>query len=51
MKNVKNRSRIFLCADGKSNLDIDFLEENKEKDYEFYTKIGNMSKEKVLWFN
>ena len=49
MKNVKNRSRIFLCADGKSNLDIDSLEKNKDKNYEFYTKIENMAKEKVFY--
>ena len=46
LKNAKIGSRIFLCTDGMSNLGIGSLEENKEKAKEFYTKIGNMAKEK-----
>ena len=48
LKNAKNGSRIFLCTDGMSNLGIGSLEENKEKAAEFYTKIGNMAKEKGI---
>ena len=46
LKNAKIGSRIFLCTDGMSNLGIGSLEENKEKAAEFYTRIGNMAKEK-----
>ena len=48
LKNAKIGSRIFLCTDGMSNLGIGSLEENKEKAAEFYTKIGNMAKEKGI---
>ena len=48
LKNAKIGSRIFLCTDGMSNLGIGSLEENKEKAKEFYTKIGNMAKEKGI---
>ena len=48
LKNAKMGSRIFLCTDGMSNLGIGSLEENKEKAAEFYTRIGNMAKEKGI---
>jgi len=48
LKNAKIGSRIFLCTDGMSNLGIGSLEANKEKAAEFYTKIGNMAKEKGI---
>ena len=48
LKNAKIGSRIFLCTDGMSNLGIGSLEENKEKAAEFYSKIGNMAKEKGI---
>ena len=46
LKNAKPGSRIFLCTDGMSNLGIGSLEENKEKAADFYTRIGNLAKEK-----
>ena len=48
LKNAKIGSRIFLCTDGMSNLGIGSLEEDKEKAKEFYTRIGNMAKEKGI---
>jgi len=48
LKNAKIGSRIFLCTDGMSNLGIGSLEENKDKAMEFYTRIGNMAKEKGI---
>ena len=48
MKNAKIGSRIFLCTDGMSNLGIGSLEDNKDKAAEFYTRIGNMAKEKGI---
>ena len=46
MKNAKIGSRIFLCTDGMSNLGVGDISENKEKAIEYYTKIGNMAKDK-----
>ena len=48
LKNAKIGSRIFLCTDGMSNLGIGSLEDNKDKAAEFYTRIGNMAKEKGI---
>ena len=48
MKNAKIGSRIFLCTDGMSNMGVGDISENREKAIEFYTKIGNMAKEKGI---
>ena len=51
LKSAKIGSRIFLCTDGMSNLGVGNISENKDKAKEFYTKIGEMAKEKGIIIN
>ena len=51
LKNAKIGSRIFLCTDGMSNLGVGNISENKDKAKDFYTKIGEMAKEKGIIIN
>ena len=47
MNNAKIGSRIFLCTDGESNEGIGSLYES-DKAIEFYTKVGQIAKEKGI---
>ena len=51
LKNAKIGSRIFLCTDGMSNLGVGNISENKDNAKVFYTKIGEMAKEKGIIIN
>ena len=51
LKNAKIGSRIFLCTDGMSNLGVGNISENKDNAKDFYTKIGEMAKEKGIIIN
>ena len=51
LKNAKIGSRIFLCTDGMSNLGVGNISENKNNAKDFYTKIGEMAKEKGIIIN
>ena len=51
LKSAKIGSRIFLCTDGMSNLGVGNISENKENAKVFYTKIGEMAKEKGIIIN
>ena len=51
LKNAKIGSRIFLCTDGMSNLGVGNIEQNKEAAKGYYSKIGDMAKEKGIIIN
>ena len=51
LKNAKIGSRIFLCTDGMSNLGVGNISQDKEAAKGFYTKIGEMAKEKGIIIN
>ena len=51
LKNAKIGSRIFLCTDGMSNLGVGDISENRDKAALYYTKIGEMAKEKGIVIN
>ena len=51
LKNAKIGSRIFLCTDGMSNLGVGDISQDKEAAKVYYTKIGEMAKEKGIIIN
>jgi len=51
LKNAKIGSRIFLCTDGMSNLGIGDISENRENARAYYSKIGEIAKEKGIVIN
>ena len=51
LKNAKIGSRIFLCTDGMSNLGIGDISQDKESAKLYYTKIGEIAKEKGIIIN
>ena len=51
LKNAQIGSRIFLCTDGCSNLGVGDISKNREEAKNYYTKIGNMAKEKGIVIN
>ena len=51
LKNAKIGSRIFLCTDGMSNLGIGDISKNRDEAKTYYTKIGDMAKEKGIVIN
>jgi len=51
LKNAKIGSRIFLCTDGMSNLGVGDISSNKEEARIFYSKIGEIAKEKGIIIN
>ena len=51
LKNAKIGSRIFLCTDGMSNLGVGDISQDKEAAKAYYTKIGEMAKEKGIIIN
>lgn len=50
-KNAEIGSRIFLCTDDYSNLGVGDISKNREEAKNYYTKIGNMAKEKGIVIN
>ena len=48
LNNAKIGSRIFLCTDGGSNEGVGSVYHNRESAIQFYTKIGNIAKEKGI---
>ena len=48
LNNSKMGSRIFLCTDGESNSGIGDISSNRQNAINFYTKIGNLAKEKGI---
>ena len=51
LKNAKIGSRIFLCTDGMSNLGIGDISQDKEGAKVYYSKIGDMAREKGIVIN
>ena len=51
LNNAKIGSRIFLCTDGMSNLGVGNISQDKEAAKGYYTKIGEMAKEKGIIIN
>ena len=51
LKNAKIGSRIFLCTDGMSNLGVGDISQNREEAKNYYTKIGDMAKQKGIVIN
>ena len=51
LKNSKIGSRIFLCTDGMSNLGVGNISQDKEAAKVYYTKIGDMAKERGIIIN
>ena len=51
LKNAKIGSRIFLCTDGMSNLGVGDISKNRDEAKIFYTKIGDLAKEKGIVIN
>ena len=51
LKNAKIGSRIFLCTDGMSNLGVGDISQNRDNAKNYYSKIGEMAKEKGIVIN
>ena len=51
LKNSKIGSRIFLCTDGMSNLGVGDISQDREKAKTYYSKIGEMAKQKGIVIN
>ena len=51
LKNAKIGSRIFLCTDGMSNLGIGDISQDKDGAKAYYSKIGDMARDKGIVIN
>ena len=51
LKNAKIGSRIFLCTDGMSNLGVGDISQDREGAKGYYTKIGDIAKQKGIVIN
>ena len=51
LKNAKIGSRIFLCTDGMSNLGVGDISQDKDGASTYYSKIGDMAREKGIVIN
>ena len=51
LKNAKLGSRIFLCTDGMSNLGVGDISQNRDDAKIYYTKIGEIARQKGIVIN